>query len=144
MHKREIGITPFDCPRDNVWRYWQAALAAALPSEAYPGFGLYAQITLLEQEDWLNLTEQTLARTDGGLDWTDGVARRAAKSSHDPRALHTVTALLRRPSDPWDTALLVEVGHDLLINSLNRSEITPPGPRFGLCWSNVVTTRHAT
>jgi hypothetical protein len=41
----------------NVWRYWQAALAAALPSEAYPGFGLYAQITLLEQEDWLNLTE---------------------------------------------------------------------------------------
>lgn len=101
----------------NAWRYWQAALAATLPSGAFPGFGWYAQITLLDQDDWLTMTEQTLARSGGGLDWADSVARRAAKSTHDPRALRIITALLRHPADPWDILMLVEVGHDLLVDS---------------------------
>jgi hypothetical protein len=101
----------------NAWRYWQAALAATLPSGAYPGFGWYAQITLLDQDDWLTMTEQTLARSGGGLGWADSVARRAAKSTHDPRALRIITALLRHPADPWDILILVEVGHDLLVDS---------------------------
>ncbi len=101
----------------NAWRYWQAALAATLPAAAYAGFGWYAQITLFDQDAWLTMTEQTLARSGGGLDWADSVARRAAKSSHDPCVLRIIAALLRHPADPWDTAMLLEVGHDLLVNS---------------------------
>ncbi len=109
----------------NAWRYWEAALAATLPSAAYPGFGSYAQIALLDQDAWLTMTEQTLQRTEGSMDWADGVARRAAKSPADARALYIITGLLRQPLDPWDTVVLVEAGHDLLVNSTESLQDHP-------------------
>ncbi len=115
---------PQDIPI-NAWRYWQVALTTTLPSAAYPGFGQYAGVTLLDQDAWLEMTERSLVAASRSLDGSYEVAKRAAKSPHDPRALHIITALLRHPPDPWDTAVLIDVGHEVLADSAESLEDHP-------------------
>lgn len=109
----------------NAWRYWEAALANALPCEAYPGFGHYAGIELLDQVAWLAMTERSLAAAGGNLEGLYEVAKRLAKSPHDPRALQIITSLLRHPVDPWDIVMLSEFGHDLLVKSAESLQDHP-------------------
>jgi hypothetical protein len=108
----------------NAWRYWEAALTTTtttttttLPSVAFPGFGQYAGVTLLDQDAWLAMTERSLVAVGGSLDGSYEVAKRAAKSPHDPRAIHIITALLRHPADRWETAVLIDVGREALADS---------------------------
>jgi hypothetical protein len=68
----------------------------------------------LSEDDWLTLTEATLARTDGNVEEPDRVAERAGRTPADPRSARILTHLLSGEPKPWDLQRIGAVGLQVL------------------------------
>lgn len=68
----------------------------------------------LADNDWLTLIEETASAAAGALDKPDRIAQRAARAPGDPRAAHTITALLGNDPKPWDLQRIGDAGLEVL------------------------------
>lgn len=106
-----------DMPLEPAIAFWQAALNAQLPAEAYAGFGWFANVQRLQSETWLELTRRTAATAGGTLEQPRWVARRALGHADDPRSIDIVTHLLAAQLPLWHLTEVGEVGLAMLSQS---------------------------
>jgi hypothetical protein len=84
-------------------RFWEQTLGnLALPSEAFRGFGWWAEIEGLDQDRWEQLTLAASQRAQGSLAWCVKVAERCSREPITATGLGILTSLLRGQHDPWE------------------------------------------
>jgi hypothetical protein len=115
-----------EMPLDAALQFWEASLGAALPAEAYEGFGWFAMIERLDADHWLDLTLRSAQAAGGQLAQAAKVAQRALQLAHDERAIRIVTALLGANLKLWYLEGVGEVGLQMLTR---REEETAPARR---------------
>ena len=103
-----------DVPLDPAIRFWEAAISRELPAAAYFGWGWWATIDRIDDDQWLGLTEQTLQKGDSNIAEADRVATRAARSPHNPSAPRVVARLLEGNPPTWDLEKIGEAGLQLV------------------------------
>lgn len=80
---------------------WKSAVEAHLPPEAYKGFGWFAEVDAVSPNDWLDLMSATVDLSGGTIEWEHRVAKRAAASPSDERALRILTRLITGDMPMW-------------------------------------------
>jgi hypothetical protein len=91
-------------------RFWEQALRTKkLPSEAFRGFGWWAEVEDLAEAHWERLTLQTSERAKGSLDWAVKVAERCIRHPITTPGLKIITSLLSGRHDPWELPQIAEV-----------------------------------
>jgi hypothetical protein len=83
-------------------RFWQWALEHNPSADMLTGFGSYADITVLDDVTWADLTRRTLALTHGRTDRARDVAERAAEVAPSPDTLEVLNQLIRGGGDIWE------------------------------------------
>jgi hypothetical protein len=103
-----------DMPLDAALEFWEAANSAALPAEAYEGFGWFSLVERLDGQRWLDLTFRSAQRASGQLDQAARVAERALEHANDERAIKIVTGLLAADLKLWYLEAIGQVGLKML------------------------------
>lgn len=90
--------------------FWEKALQdQLLSSEAFRGYGWWAEVEALDRARWEQMTLMTCQRAEGSLDWCVKVAERCAREPTTPTGLDILTKLLRGKHEPWDRSQVAEV-----------------------------------
>ena len=90
--------------------FWEQTLEhPSLSSDAFRGYGWWAEVDALDQERWEQMTLVTCQRAEGNLDWCVKVAERCAHEPITPTGLGVLTRLLRGRHEPWDRSQVAEV-----------------------------------
>jgi hypothetical protein len=90
--------------------FWEQTLQhPSLSSDAFRGYGWWAEVDALDQERWEQMTLATCQRAEGSLDWCVKVAERCAREPITQAGLGILTRLLRGRHEPWDRSQVAEV-----------------------------------
>lgn len=90
--------------------FWKQTLQhPSLSSDAFRGYGWWAEVEALDQERWERMTLVTCQRAEGSLDWCVKVAERCAREPITSTGLGILTKLLRGRHEPWDRSRVAEV-----------------------------------
>jgi len=101
-------------PLDAGLELWEAALDAALSTEAYEGFGWFSMVERLDADLWLDFTLRTAQAAGGQLDQAARVAERALEHADDERAVKILTSLLGANLKLWHLEEVGTVGLKML------------------------------
>jgi hypothetical protein len=66
------------------------------------GFGWYAEITVLDDAAWADLTRRTLTLTHGRIDHAGRVAEQAARTNPSADSIEILNQLVRGGGDSWE------------------------------------------
>jgi hypothetical protein len=92
-------------------QFWEKALAdSSLTTEAFRGFGWWAQVEVLEREVWERMMLRTCQRAIGRLDLCVEVAQRSVREPVTASGLEILVCLLRGRNEPWERSLMAEIG----------------------------------
>lgn len=94
--------------------FWRAALDLDLKPAAYPGFGDFADTESLEDSVWLDLTLETLKRSEGAIDSAREVSSRAAKISASPAATEILLLVLEGELELWEVPQIARNAQEAL------------------------------
>ena len=98
---------------------WKNALALTPTPEALTGYGMWANVPALDQDQWEELTLETCILTKGKLDWAGDVAKRIdVTGTITNTGLTILKSITESVQTPLDKALVAE--HTL--NALRRSK----------------------
>lgn len=107
--------------RASAMSFWRAALEAESVPASYEGFGWLPEYFELETEEWLELTERTIARAEGKVKWAGNIAEKAAGHPHDVRAINILASLLAGENDIWEVSHIAQAGMTGLAESRGRA-----------------------
>jgi hypothetical protein len=93
---------------------WREALNAALPADAYAGWGSFAFADTVEDADWLELTLRTAAIPSVNLLEPDEIAERAEKTPPGDPVFELLGFLLAADPKAWELERIGAVGLRLL------------------------------
>jgi hypothetical protein len=96
---------------------WSQALDATT-TEELAGYGWFAEIGVLAEATWKDLTLRTLTANHGRIDWAHKVAERAAGSPPTTGTLAIFNELVRGLTDEWDRRRTAE----LAVETLNQAK----------------------
>ncbi|MDQ6944737.1 MAG: hypothetical protein M3256_00385 [Actinomycetota bacterium] len=92
-------------------QFWESALAdSSLTTEAFRGFGWWAQVEALDREVWEQMMLRTCQRAIGRLDLCVEVAERSVREPMTATGLEILVCLLRGRNEPWERSLMAEIG----------------------------------
>jgi len=94
--------------------FWKAALDLELKPAAYPGFGGFVDIEVLDDSLWLDLTLETLRRSGGTIDSAREVSSRAAKASASPASTEILLLVLEGGLELWEVAQIARNAQEAL------------------------------
>jgi hypothetical protein len=83
-------------------RFWQCVLDNKPSADMITGFGWYAEITVLDDAAWADLTRRTLTLTNGSIDHARRVAERAARTNPSADSIEILNQLVRGGGDSWE------------------------------------------
>ncbi len=92
---------------------WKAVLArgASLP---LAGFGWFAEVAVMDNDEWSELTLETMRASTHPIDWPRGVATRISRMSPTPTALAILDDLIRHPASPWSAHPAIRIAVEVL------------------------------
>lgn len=115
MLQNEIDV---DFTQQGV-EFWTNVLELSCKPSAFTGYGRYAIVLALEQNQWENLTRSTLVK--GRLAWADEVARRIDSTDTITKTgLEILTMMIQSDLDPLEESLAVE--HILSVLSKSKGD----------------------
>jgi len=130
----QLGYLLKDADQEHINRgvlFWEQTLGnQALPSEAFRGFGWWAEVEGLDQARWEQLTLATSQRAQGSLAWCVKVAERCSREPITATALGILTSLLRGQHDPWERPQVAEVAFGALRTSGSDSGLSEARERL--------------
>jgi hypothetical protein len=92
-------------------QFWENALAkSSLTTDAFRGFGWWAQVEALDREVWERMMLRTCQRAIGRLDLCVEVAERCMREPMTATGLEVLVCLLRGRNEPWERSLMAEIG----------------------------------
>ena len=107
-----------DAAQEHVDRgalFWETTLQGqSLSSEAFRGYGWWAEVKGLDRVLWEGLTLVTCQRAEGSLDRCIEVAERCAHEPITTTGLDILAKLLRGRHEPWNRARVAEVALEAL------------------------------
>jgi hypothetical protein len=87
---------------DVVVSFWKETLELERPNpEIFFGFGWMAEIKQLDGNEWEYLTQLTLEKCRGKIDWKHGVVERILTQDVNPRQFRILADLLIAPDEIW-------------------------------------------
>ena len=99
--------------------FWTGALDMKLGSEAFAGFGMWADVRALGQEQWESTTLATCSKPGVRLDWAEKVAQRIESMNTITNAGLAILKLIVLSDLEPGSEILVK---DPVLNALNRSK----------------------
>jgi hypothetical protein len=83
-------------------RFWHYVLHNKPSPDMVTGFGWCAEITVLHDAAWADLTRRTLSLTHGRIDHARRVAERAARANPSADSIDILNQLVRGGGDSWE------------------------------------------
>jgi hypothetical protein len=106
-------------------RFWQCALRSNPNANTLAGFGWYADITILDDATWSDLTRRTLSLTHGAIDRARDVAGRADHVTPSPDTLEILNQLIRGGGEVWEQYFILTAASEAVAqapHSVTESE----------------------
>jgi hypothetical protein len=98
-------------------RFWQCALRSNPNANTLAGFGWYADITILDDATWSDLTRRTLSLTHGAIDRARDVAGRAAHVTPSPDTLEILNQLIRGGGEVWEQYFILTAASEAVAHA---------------------------
>jgi hypothetical protein len=98
-------------PRPNTQRSQHGSgstFSTTSPAHMVTGFGWYAEITVLDDAAWADLTRRTLTLTHRRIDHAGRVAERAARANPSAESIEILNQLVRGGGDSWEQHSLLD------------------------------------
>jgi hypothetical protein len=99
---------------DKAVCYWKAALDLDLGPHAYPGFGYFSRISAIPNEEWRELTLQTVRRSGGDVSSSRNIAERAAETPSETGSLEIVLHILRGEPRLWEANRIAHIAQEMV------------------------------
>ena len=103
--------------------FWAEILRNTAEPEAFRGFGWWAEVSKLADDQWQQLTLGTCEKSHGNIDWAPHVAERAATGPISSEAIRILTYLVRAPFEYWDSSRVADHALDALRESVALEQL---------------------